>query len=160
MRAVRFGMLLLCGWSAAIAAKTPELSWGKPGVSIDQYRIDSFECAKSGYFTDVRDTQQAKDAIRVLETADRELNNGDELDPNARVLRMRALRPDARVREVGRYLHTVVEACLTKRGYRQFALTKAQAKSLGKLPAGSLDRQLYLHSLASDPQVVAGQGVG
>jgi hypothetical protein len=160
MRAIRIGMLVLCGWSTAVAAKGPELSWGKAGVSIDQYRVDSFECAKSGYFADVRDTQQAKDAIRVLETADRELNNGDEIDPNARVLRLRALRPDARVREVGKYLHTVVETCLKERGYRQFALTKAQAKSLGKLPTGSLDRQLYLYSLASDPKVIAAQGVG
>ncbi|KQR83153.1 hypothetical protein [Sphingomonas sp. Leaf343] len=160
MQAVRFGILILAGGLVVAATKPPQTSWGKPGVSIDQYRIDSFECAKTGYFADVRDTQQAKDAIRVLETADREINNGDELDPNARVLRMRALRPDARVREVGKVLTNVVERCLSDRGYRRFALTRAQAKSLGKLPAGSLNRQLYLHSLASDPRVVAEQVVG
>ena len=53
----------------------------------------------------------------------------------------------------------VIEQCLASRGYRQFKLTPEQAAHLAKLPEGSAERRTYLHSLGSDPAVMAAQSL-
>jgi len=52
-------MLALVAASPAFAAKTEATSWGKAGVSIDQYRTDAISCGRSGYYLDVSDTEAA-----------------------------------------------------------------------------------------------------
>ena len=52
-----------------------------------------------------------------------------------------------------------LEGCLMDRGYVKFKLTKGQARQLSKLPTGSLERRKYLHLLASDADVLAGQAL-
>src|SRR5438094_227984 len=65
-----------CLLSAPIsAAKTEALSWGKPGVSIDQYRTDAITCGRTGYYADVSDTQAARTFKRA--TGELESNESD-----------------------------------------------------------------------------------
>jgi hypothetical protein len=57
--------------ATAIAAPAPPLSWGKPGVSLATYRAESIGCATSAYYTDVSDTNAAKNFVvgsRRIET--------------------------------------------------------------------------------------------
>jgi len=50
-----------CFLSAPLAAaRTEALSWGKPRVSIDQYRTDAISCGRAGYYMDVSNTAAAK----------------------------------------------------------------------------------------------------
>jgi len=48
---------------------------------------------------------------------------------------------------------------LTERGYVKFQLTRAQARRLKKLEAGSLERRAYLYRLTSDPKVLEAQAM-
>src|SRR4051812_24713900 len=44
-----------------LAAATPHAtSWGKSGVSMDQYRRDAGECGRAGYYLDVSKTEAAQ----------------------------------------------------------------------------------------------------
>jgi hypothetical protein len=65
----------------------------------------------------------------------------------------------ARERQERRVRELAVEQCLQDRGYQKFQLTAAQGAHLETLLEGSSERRLYLHSLASDPAVLAAQGL-
>ena len=57
--------------SASFAAPAPQESWGKVGISLAQYRQDALECGLKGHYTDVSNTQDAKELV----TASRRLDN-------------------------------------------------------------------------------------
>jgi hypothetical protein len=52
-----------------------------------------------------------------------------------------------------------LKACLTSRGYSEFALTAEQRSALDKLPQGSDARRDYLYKLGTDAGVLAKQTV-
>src|SRR6476646_7611774 len=57
--------------SPATSAPAPSESWGKTGVTYDQYRLDAFECSSEGYNFDISQTEGAQAfvyASRRLET--------------------------------------------------------------------------------------------
>ena len=72
---------------------------------------------------------------------------------------MRIASPERNFLKVGDMLEAAVERCLTARGYHKFKLTSGQQRHLRKLPLGSDARHAYLHSLASDPDVLKRQAV-
>jgi hypothetical protein len=63
------------------------------------------------------------------------------------------------MRAMDRARQAVIDRCLTERGYRQFRLTAEQTARVSSLAEGTRERREYLHGLASDPAVLAAQGV-
>lgn len=147
--------VVLASSAGAHAADRPRIeSWGKPDVSFDQYRADSVECAKLGYFRDVSGDEPAKRFIRGFETADHLLNlpNIPGLAQNdSWADSVRRTQPDRQKRLLHGIQVADVERCLTAKGYRKFTLSPAEEKTLALYPKGSDGRRQYLHALAARP---------
>lgn len=163
-----------CLLSAPIlAAKSEPTSWGKPGISIDQYRSDAITCGRAGYYMDVSNTEAAKVFKRA--TGELQTNETDlslvAMDPSPNRAAMLAnivtgsaqivegTHADARLKNVGALMQTKVDDCLKGRGYIRFRLTDAQRKHLAHLHLGSPERQAYLHMFATDPGVLRTQAM-
>jgi hypothetical protein len=160
------------------AAVSEPLSWGKPGVSVEQYRLDAVECGRTGYYLDVSGTEAAsvfKAASKQLDANETNLQGAGMMlsDPNpgTRLAAMNAVastvnrssrivegaRPQERMREVAMLMQSKVDNCLRSRGYVQFRLTDPQRKRLRHLHLGSPERHEYLYRLSSDPAVLSAQ---
>ncbi len=142
----------------------PQLSWGKPGVSLDQYRADAVTCGKSGYYTDVSDTEAARTFVEGSSRIDNMLTTGGDaaaaMETALRVARVvEAVRPEMRMKEIGAVLLSAAHQCLAELGYTRFSLTEDQRERLSRLRIGSQERHFYLHSLASDPILLERQRV-
>jgi hypothetical protein len=166
--------------AGAAAAAAPQTSWGKAGVSFDDYRSDATFCLRQAAATDLTGTEPAN----ALVAASRRLATGESNDytPSIggansnspaiitggfdpiieaanRMQRERmAARPDLRIRQAHDILQRRLDHCLAGRGYRRFRLTADQRGRLRHFPERAAERQTYLYSLASDPQVLAAQG--
>ena len=160
------------------AARTEPLSWGKAGVSIDQYRTDSITCGRAGYYMDVSGTEAAhvfKDATGQLQANETDLSTtammasgnagGDRVGAEMRLYGIVArsahivenTRPDKRMKDVGNIMQAKVDDCLKGRGYIRFKLTSGQRRHLERLHLGSAERHIYLYQLGSDPDVLKTQ---
>lgn len=171
------------------AAPAPEYSWGKAGITLEQYRHDAVECGRMGHYRDVSGTN----AARIFRNASGQLHTissgsgvvvnmweTDHLDasggatgntryeeaPTMAVETSRkqsqiveSTRPQKRIAEVRVFMEEAVTTCLTERGYTRFRLTAEQRKRLSHLRPGSPERHAFLFSLASDPRVLASQAV-
>jgi len=132
-----------------------QMSWGKEGVSLEQYRTDSVECAQMAADTDLEGTNPAK-AMQFWTR----LGNGN-MPPNnyADIWMSARINPEVQWNRAATILRVALEDCLTMRGYVKFELTDEQDMMLEALAPGSDERRAYLHSLASDPHVLATQAV-
>lgn len=180
MRPTILVMLLLTTQIAApsIAARSEPYSWGKPGVSLAEYRRDAIECGRSGYYLDVSQTEAAsvfKDASRQLESNEASLQSTASFmsDPNPGVRQsamtsvmtmvarsahiVEGARPKERMQQVGTLMQGTVDDCLRSRGYVRFKLTRAQRNRLQQLHHGSPARHDYLFRLSADPAVLSAQ---
>lgn len=159
--------------SVAGAAQPPKhnISWGKAGVSFEDYTADSWACAGEAITQDISKTEP----VRALITASRELDQaaltdwmyGSAAGPgyvnsaagagidSARV--MMKYRPDLQFAAVRQIQYRTMVSCLIRRGYTPFELTADQVGHLRKLRRGSVERRAYLHSLGSDPAVLGQQ---
>lgn len=147
--------LLAFANSPAIAKRIDaghQKSWGKADVSLEQYWIDSAECAHFAAETDL----EGSDPARALVIASRMIDNQGAFDIQG-ALRIAA--PEIQWQRAASIMQGNLDACLTERGYVKFELTDSQYKRLRKLEAGSLERREYLHSLASDPEILAAQSL-
>ena len=175
-----FGLSLLLAATPLVAAAAPKESWGKPGVTLAQYRQDALFCGLKGYYTDISKTEDAKafvsaskqlDAVTQGASAPMTIESngmGPDTTNSAEIAAgfadqqqhiVDSVRPDERYKSIKKTLVTNDEQCLASRGYSKFALTGGQRKALSKLKAGSDARRAYLYSLATDPNVVQGQKV-
>lgn len=173
--ALSMAMLLT---SSANAASAPQASWGKAGISLDQYRKDSLECGLKGYYTDISSTDDAKAFVsasrqldtmttstmspKVISSSGTGPNSTDAVDQMVRYADQQqhivdSVHPDERFKNIKKTLVSATEQCLIARGYSKFVLTDEQRRSLRKLKAGSDQRRAYLYSLASSPEVLASQ---
>ena len=164
--------------SAAVAAPAPQESWGKAGVSLDQYRQDALECGLQGHYTDISKTEDAKEFVRASRQLDTMTTSTyapnttsaggtgpvgtDTVDQMARYAAnqqhvIQGVRPDERFRNIKKTLVLKTQQCLTQRGYSPFTLTGEQRRQLKHLKAGSDARRAYLYSLASNPAVLQSQ---
>jgi hypothetical protein len=155
-------LVIAAGLAApATGAPKPNESWGKADVSLEQYRQDAVDCASIAYYADVSETEQA--AAFVRGTKRLESIDGlplDFFDLARRYGQIEAsVRPERQIRELRQAMQSVVDICLTRRGYVKFRLTEEQRDQLGHLRKGSLERRRYLHMLASDPQVLRAQHI-
>lgn len=130
-----------------------QTSWGKAGVSLEQYWIDSSLCGHEAAAIDLTGT----DPARALVYASRLIDNYSDYEDIARAERIAA--PEIQWNRAATLMRRSLEACLVKRGYVKFKLTSGQAHHLKKLKDGTLERREYLHSLASDPDVLARQAL-
>lgn len=162
------------------AAKTEATSWGKPGVSIDQYRTDAITCGRAGYYMDVSDTEAAhvfKDASGKLEANENamasvatmagmgppeerraaEMELTGIVDRSAHIVE--GTHPAERMKAVGNLMQARVDECLKGRGYVHFKLTDSQRKHLSRLHLGSAERHIFLYQLGTDPDVLKAQAM-
>jgi len=164
---------------AAAAANAPQTSWGKAGVSFDDYRNDATACLRVAAATDLTGTEPAN----ALVLASRRMAAGQTNDytPSIggasatsspatggfdpimeaanRMQRERmAARPDLRIRQAHDIMQRRLDHCLAGRGYRRFRLTDDQRRQLRSFPEAAAARQTYLYGLASDPRILAAQG--
>jgi hypothetical protein len=144
---------------AAIAADAPQLSWGKPGVSLATYRSESIDCAKQAYYTDVSDTHAAKNFVQGSRQIDTIINSGADYMGSATSIGhvVDSVNPDQGLKEIKQFQLDLVTKCLLDNGYHRFRLTDDQRKHLATLKLGSDARHAYLHQLASDPEVLSAQ---
>ena len=143
------------GLGSAIAAARPALSWGKPGVSFETYRADATSCLRAAAATDLTGTEPAE----ALALASRRVETALNADPWSVAQAIDMARPDLSIRQAREIMQARLDHCLVEHGYRRFALTDAQRRQLNRFSLRQPERQVYLHSLASDPQVVASQAV-
>jgi adhesin HecA-like repeat protein len=163
MRKPRVIAALVLGSAALALASSPALadrigpghkkSWGKSGVSLEQYWIDSAECAHTADATDLEGT----DPARALVIASRMIDNQNGVGDVQGALRIAA--PEIQWQRAATIMKAHLEACLVDRGYVKFQLTDGQYRMLERHEAGTLERRIYLHSLASDPDVLATQSL-
>jgi len=179
--AFRLTAVFILALPAAPAAASSATSWGKAGVSFEDYRADALLCLREAAATDLSGTAPA----RALVLASRQVETGQSNDytpmingaggtsPTAgrpsfnpsgetalRVARAQsAAQVDRHVGEARAILEARLDLCLAGRGYQRFRLTREQRRRLDRLPERAPERQAYLHSLASDPQILAAQGL-
>jgi hypothetical protein len=167
--AVTLVIAAVLGAPALAATRVPHDSWGKPGISLDQYRADAAACTAQGYFKDISGTKAAKAFVR----GSRELDDATQSnfqpapgeDPTEAALiyagHMQAIvhsvNPQGQMADIAALQQQVVDTCLVARGYRRFRLSEAQRHDLAKLAIGSMPRRQYLFRLASDPVVLTQQ---
>jgi hypothetical protein len=171
---MRITTALLALALSACAAPAAQTSWGKPGVSMADYRLDSAQCiieASGNGPTQVADTSKSSDSNQTSNTSESRggTNGPGGLTPGGAIVysgsasaedaNQAAIQQRAQQMSAKRAQKLGVERCLTSRGYRQFRLTPEQAAHLAKLPEGSAERRTYLHSIGSDPAVIAAQGL-
>jgi len=162
-------LTLLTATQLAAAPKTPKESWGRAGISFDQYRRDAVECGREGYYLDISRTDDAKAFVRGSRELDNMTQSASTTAPGADPVdaavtkaneyeRIRAsVQPERRMDHLKTVLQSAVDQCLARRGYTRFRLTDDQRRHVGKLPLGSAQRRAYLYSLSSDPKVLATQ---
>ncbi|MBV9883748.1 MAG: hypothetical protein JO276_12140 [Sphingomonadaceae bacterium] len=165
---------------AAAAANAPETSWGKAGVSFDDYRSDATFCLRMAAGTDLTGTEPANALVLASRrmatgqtndytpavggangTGPSTVNSGFDpaIEAANRMQQERiAARPELRIRQARDILQLRLDHCLAGRGYHRFRLTDDQRRQLRHMPLRAPERQVYLHRLASDPQVLAAQG--
>lgn len=164
MRKVRLALATAVGLglsAPAWSAPKPQESWGRAGVDFDTYRQDAVECGRTAYYADVSLTEQAQAFVRGtkrLESIDGLPLDFLELARSYGQIEA-SVRPERQIRELREAMQSVVDICLTRRGYVKFRLTEEQRDELGRLRKGSPERHRYLHLLASDPEVIANQAL-
>jgi hypothetical protein len=167
----------LCAVSLAAAASAEkptgrelrQTSWGKPGVSLEEYRIDAGICAWRATNLDISGTKAARTMVKASQALDHMTYVGvvTFTDGVARAvgsaINMRNVEDRFRVDEqfdaIADVQYDALYQCLNDRGYRRFQLTEDQVRRLRKLRAGSLKRHIFLHQLGSNPAVLAQQAL-
>jgi hypothetical protein len=159
------------------SAPLPQVSWGKSGISLAQYRADALECGLKGHYTDVANTQDAKELVRASRRLDSLQNSfspsttgssgtgpastnvTDQMGQYAATQEhiIYSARPEMRFRNIKQTLESTTAECLVERGYSRFILTGDQRRVLRKLKPGSDERRAYLYGLASNPAVLQNQ---
>jgi hypothetical protein len=171
--------------TAAVAAPAPEVSWGKAGISFDDYRLDASRCLATAQNVDLRGTEPARVLARASRQIDAALPGsasggmapstmsapgdraGDGVAANlelvgsaARVAHIvESARPGEQIDAARGILQSALDECLSSLGYHRFRLTDEQRERLRRLRSRTEARQHYLHSIASDPRVLAAQGL-
>ena len=163
--------------SAAAAAPAPETSWGKAGVSMQDYRLDASRCLSLVEHLDLVGTEPANALVQGTRRIDNiyaqaggefgaaagapgQTPVGGAVQPGSQVMNVvEFTRPQHRINQIRDLMRVAMDACLTELGYTRFRLTEAQQERLRHLRYGRPERHAYLHSLASDPEVLRRQAV-
>jgi hypothetical protein len=153
--------LALAAAPALAVGKRSNESWGRAGISFDQYRSDALECGNRAYGVQVQMRPVgplASGWLSVVLPASVWTSLTPGRIPIYTTTYVEAYRNAARIDTVEQ-LQAVVDSCLVDRGYQRFRLTSAQMRRLRQLEPGSAERQQFLHSLGSDAQVLQTQAI-
>src|SRR4051812_37930535 len=142
--------------SAVSAANAPRTSWGKAGISFDDYRSDATFCLREAAGMDLAGTEPANALVlasRRMETgqtniysrtvggasstAQPTVNSGFDpaLEAANRLQQERiAARPELRIRQAHDIMQRRLDHCLAGRGYQRFRLTDDQRSQLRRFP--------------------------
>src|SRR6187431_499509 len=117
--------LLTFGSSAATAGRVSaghQKSWGKDGVSLEQYWADSAECAHAAADIDLEGTKPAKALVfwTRLGNGNMPPNNYADIDMSVRI------NPEVQWNRAATIMRRELEGCLAERGYVKFELTDEQ----------------------------------
>lgn len=162
----------------------PQTAWGKKDVSMLDYRTDAGQCAvlaatgnsrsdatkqaggidgQNGAAPNAPAASGASDAASQSNPAastPSDSGGGMYRDSASSDFVNRAVMQQ-RNQEMAaqRARSDALKACLTNRGYSEFALTAEQRAELEKLPQGSDARRDYLYKLGTDADVLAKQSL-
>jgi hypothetical protein len=173
MRALIVPAAIMLFATTAAAAPAPETSWGRPGVSLQDYRLDATRCLNIVEHLDLRGTEPANALVlgtRRIDTiyartggefgVGSQAPAGGAVQPGSEVMNVvEFTRPQHRINQIRDLMRFAMDTCLTELGYTRFRLTEAQQERLRHLRYGQPERHAYLHSLASDPEVLRTQAV-
>ena len=113
-------LLTLASSPAAAGPVRPDrqTSWGKAGVSLEDYRNDAVECASMAYYSDVSGSPQARAFIRG--TKQFESIDGLPMDMYEMARRYgqieQSVRPERQMQQLQIGMQQVVDICLERRG--------------------------------------------
>ena len=189
----KFGLSIIClaaalATAAGAQAPSPAMlhhtSWGKAGVSLEDYRADAVACAREAVNLDIANTTAAKRLVAASRAIDTAYSGAWMYAPAATISFpsmggmntggsggvaggighdieqvMHAYRVDEQFADIAGLQYRTLDTCLTARGYHQFRLTAEQEAQLRHLRRGSEERRFYLHSLGSDPDVLNRQAL-
>ena len=159
----------LAAGPALAAGKPHNVSWGRANVSFADYNRDAQQCAAKTFGVTLHLSPQTAHDLDMV-------GNGSlmSLLGTAGVTPEVALSPThvhfysttyvetykhaTRV-DVTDQLQAILDTCLAGRGYHRFRLTDAQMDQLHELAQGSAEREHFLYSLGSDPDVLAAQAI-
>jgi len=176
MRALIITLTALSACAPAIAADAPsradlhQTSWGKPGVGFEQYRTDAIECGIEASSYDLTKAPVGQKLLAFNKAQEIARRDGWMMSRSAwgglgdAYLAVNSS-PwashffDTEYLEARDLQYQLLGECLSNRGYRQFRLTAHQMKTLDGMRRGSDARNAYMHSLASDPTIMAHQGL-
>ena len=129
-----------------------DVSWGKAGVSMEDYWVDSSQCGHRAAGIDLTGTALP---MRWCSRHGGWITGAISTVSSA----LRIAAPELQWDRAAKIIQVELEKCLTEHGYVKFQLTKDQAHQLKMLKAGTLERRKYLYSLASDPAVLEAQAL-
>ena len=153
--------LTLAATPALAVGQGRDVSWGRTGISFEQYRADALECGNRAYGAEVDVPPYGPVA-----------SWGAAVLPGAIWTRLTPGRvPIYTSTYVDGYRHhawwhtvdqlqAIVDSCLVEKGYQRFRLTSAQMRTLRRLERNSPERHQFLFSLGSDSNVLATQAIG
>lgn len=155
------GLALIATPAGALKVKKRDESWGKPGVTLAQYSADALECSNATYTAPISLSPLPPMPTGFVGVA---LPSGYWLDlrPAHVVIYTTTLVEGvkhARWMEISEQLQTVLDSCLTNKGYTRFRLTRGQMDRLDHLKRASPERQQYLYHLGTDAAVVVPQRI-
>jgi len=163
-------LALLAAAPLALAAGKPRnVSWGRAHVSFADYNRDSQQCAAETFGVTLHMTPQTAHDLDMVGNGSLMAMIGTAgitpeiaLSPNHvhfySTTYVETYKHAMRVDVTGQ-LQKILDTCLAGRGYRRFKLTDSQMDRLHGLEQGSAERERYLYSLGSDPEVLAAQAI-
>jgi hypothetical protein len=164
---------------AACASSAPRTAWGKPGISMVDYRIDAGQCAILAASSEPMESPthvaggiHGQNALPKDERS-KAVTNSNSPDQSASPGRAHTMGDSAyresanadfatraatqqRTQEILAQRERVLrlQQCLTGRGYTEFPLTPEEREHLRQLPEGSEARREYLYKLGTNPEVL------
>jgi hypothetical protein len=156
--------LALCA-CATTTSSGPPTSWGKAGVSKQEYGNDVGMCtglaaqAGSGSGVNTAGGVSGKNSgagsSGASEGGGGTVAGGTYQGMASSDYAQRAATQQRSQEMAAKRARTdAYKSCLTERGYKEFTLTAEQRAHLASLPAGSNEYHEYLYSLGTDPAVV------
>lgn len=124
-------------------------SWGKPNVGFAEYRIDADECSNAAFDAKLW-MEPIEHVIRASYAASTDIFSEASL---------KMIMTHGVTVTIADQLQATVDRCLIDRGYTRFRLTDSQDRQLSHFHRGTMDRAHFLHSLGSDPNVMAAQAI-
>jgi hypothetical protein len=184
IRSIGFSVIcIVAGLATAAGAQAPsraalqQASWGKAGVSLEDYRADAAACEREAVNLDISNMGAARTRVAASRAINAVFAGEWMYAPAASASGVgggmfdrggighdiqqvvHTYRVDEQLAEIAGLQYRVLQACLAGRGYRQFRLRADQAARLHRLRHGSAARRAYLHSLGSDPEIVSRQAL-